>query len=51
MSKQIRFSAFWGGQEHKEETAEMSTLIVEAEPENPVNQNQSCQSETFNKAG
>ena len=34
MSKQIRFSAFLGGQEHKEETAEMSTVIVEAEPEN-----------------
>ena len=33
MSKQIRFSAFFG-QEHKEETAEMSTVNVEAEPEN-----------------
>ena len=33
MSKQIRLSAFFG-QQHKEETAEMSTEHVEAEPEN-----------------
>ena len=33
MSKQIRFSAFFG-QEHKEETVEMSIVNVEAEPEN-----------------
>ena len=33
MSKQIKFSAFFG-QQHKEETAEMSTEHDEAEPEN-----------------
>ena len=33
MSKQIRLSAFFG-QQHKEETAKMSTEHVEAEPEN-----------------
>ena len=33
MSKQIRLSAFFG-QQHKEETAEMSTERDEAEPEN-----------------
>ena len=33
MSKQIRLSAFFG-QQHKEETAEMSTKHDEAEPEN-----------------
>ena len=33
MSKQIRLSAFFG-QQHKEETAEMSTGRDEAEPEN-----------------
>ena len=33
MSKQIRLSAFFG-QQHKEETAEMSTEHDEAEPEN-----------------
>ena len=33
MSKQIKLSAFFG-QQHKEETAEMSTEHDEAEPEN-----------------
>ena len=33
MSKQIRLSAFFG-QQHKEETVEMSTEHVEGEPEN-----------------
>ena len=33
MSKQIRLSSFFG-QQHKEETAEMSTEHDEAEPEN-----------------
>ena len=33
MPKQIRLSAFFG-QQHKEETAEMSTEHDEAEPEN-----------------
>ena len=33
MSKQLRLSAFFG-QQHEEETAEMSTEYDEAEPEN-----------------
>ena len=43
MSKQIRVSAFFG-QQHKEETAEMSTEHDEAEPENDQSseRNQSC---------
>ena len=41
MSTQIRPSAFFG-QQHKEETAEMSTEHDEAEPENKSERNRSC---------